>query len=118
MEAATSPRSSTETPSSEKGQTSQKPSPPTPSESKAEERITHYDVLAAPEEEGPYTHVGTFQIDGNGGQQAARKKAFQHTTQLQERVRKGETVFLAAVPASSWKPTPVTLEQREPKLNI
>lgn len=67
-------------------------------------------VLYANNENGPWDVVETVVVEGNGGQRAARKQVAENHEQISKAIEEGDTVILAAVPESSWKPTPATVE--------
>lgn len=83
-----------------------------------EEKVSSYVVLGAFGSDAGFLVVDTVVIRGNGGQREARKRAYETSKRVREAVAQGEEVFLAAVPASSWKPQLVKLEQREPRLLV
>ena len=75
-------------------------------------------ILDGPSKDGPFKFCGNVHLERSAGQKEARKRFVQKDGKIQERIENGEKIFLAAVPARSWSPQEVTIEQPPPRLNV
>lgn len=117
MEAATATQQAQKTQQEAKRQNqgTREPTPspqqsePTPSPTTDEKKATEYVVLGGAHEEGPFAPIGQVSVE-SGGQREARRLVAMSDQDTKDCLGRGETVFLVAVPASSWKPTPIKVE--------
>ncbi len=65
-----------------------------------------------------YTVLDTVIVTGNGGQREARRLALKGRPDMVERLEQGDEITLAAVPASSWKPTVAKVRRGESRLVV
>jgi len=75
-------------------------------------------ILVGGSEKGPFLFETTIHLERSAGQKEARKRFVQQTPAVQESINDGNKVFIAAVPARSWAPQEVRIEQPPPRLHV
>lgn len=65
-----------------------------------------------------WEHVGTFTVEGNGGQREARKQAFHSSPNFKEAMSQGGRVWFFCVPLSNFHPRSVGEKRSEPQLQF
>ena len=101
-------------------------SDPKPADAPKEKRSSFYVVFATRdlmEDTDPldadWRGVGTYEVEGNGGQRDARRQALNDPANkaLKDAVLDGETVWFFCEPRNSFQPTPARLDApAEPKI--
>jgi hypothetical protein len=77
-------------------------------------------ILSAEQKGGPWHFQDTVHLERTAGQREARKRWVQNNAESVEGrlAEEGSKLFLVAIPARSWAPTEVTIEQPPPRLNV
>jgi hypothetical protein len=88
------------------------PEEPTP------RREADYVILVGDGEEGPFVFKTTVHLERSAGQREARRRFVQQDPEVRTRMDDGEDVFVVAIPARSWAPTQVRIEQPPPRLHV
>jgi hypothetical protein len=89
--------------------------PPTSDDGDKEPKLTLYVVLAAENVDGPYSLVGTYEVESGGDARGrARKAAVEARSDLKERISEGEQpIWLVAGPRASFQPKQAGVKRTE-----
>lgn len=85
---------------------------PEPQAAKKEKKPTPYVVLVADQSAGDVKWIEAHTCVVLN-QREARRETIEQVKPIGDAVRNGDQVVLVAIPASSWKPTPVGIERSE-----
>lgn len=88
------------------------PDPAQEDKPKKEKKPTPYVVLVADTRDGDVKWIEVHSCNVHN-QRDARRETIETVGPIGDAVRAGEQVTLVAIPASSWKPTPVGIERSE-----
>ena len=75
-------------------------------------------ILVGTSKDGPFHNVTTIHLERSAGQKEARKRFVQGDPDVQKALDDGKDVFIAAIPARSWAPQQVRIEQPPPRLHV
>lgn len=94
-------------------------------EKDAKPRVSSYVVFGATDDaedaaDVTWELIGTYEVEGNGGQSSAKKQALEDSTNsdYKKAVLNGDKVWLFACPRQSFNPTSPSFKASEPKLVI